>query len=154
MITGVLKLSKKTKPPFLGKRGVISSLNILYFLRVELLSISFFVEVLCLITVSLLAFSVVLRAEELSPVDCCLVVLAGSAFCADLELEAGPELTVSDDDLLLVTVLCPADEFVLALVLPSNGYLLNVLLFHYPIRQTCLLDSSIRSLSSAIAVSC
>lgn len=95
-------------------------MNILYFLRVVLLSISFFVEVLCLITVSFLAFSVLLRAEELSPVDCCLVVLADSAFWPDRELEAGLELTVSDDDLLLVTVLCLAVEFVLALVLPST----------------------------------
>ena len=67
--------------------------------------------------VSFLAFSFARRVEELSPVDCCLVVLAGSAFCETLEPEADPEFTVSEDDLLLVTVLCPTVEFVFALLL-------------------------------------
>jgi hypothetical protein len=76
-----------------------------------------------------LAFSVVLRAEELSPVDFCLVVLAGSVFCEALEPEEDPELTVSDDDLLLVTVLCPADELVLALLLTVVVERFTALLF-------------------------
>ena len=76
-----------------------------------------------------MALSVVLLAEELSPVDCFLVVLAGSAFCEALEPEEDPELTVSDDDLLLVTVLCPAEEFVLALLLTVVVERFTALLF-------------------------
>jgi hypothetical protein len=87
-----------------------------YFLREDLLSDSLLVEVLCFMTVSLWAFSVLLRAEERSPVDRCLDTLAGSALLLDCELEAGLELTVSDD-LLLETVLCPTVEFVFALLL-------------------------------------
>jgi hypothetical protein len=105
-------MSKKT--PFRGKEAMI--LKLLYFLREDLLSDSLLVEVLFFITVSLWTFSVLLRAEERSPVDCCLDALAGSALLLDREPEAGLGLTVSDD-LLLETVLCPAVEFVFALLL-------------------------------------
>jgi len=57
--------------------------KILYFLREDLLSDSLLVEVLCLMTVSLCAFAVLLRAEVRSPVDCCLVDLEDSAFWPD-----------------------------------------------------------------------
>lgn len=57
--------------------------EILYFLREDLLSDSLLVEVLFFTTVSLWAFSVLLRAEELLPVDCCLVDLEDSVFWPD-----------------------------------------------------------------------
>lgn len=91
-------------------------LKILYFLREDVLSESFFVEVLFFTVVSLRLFSLFLRAEELLPVDCCFVDLEDSAFWLDCLPVAGLVLTVSDD-LLLETVLCPAVEFVLALLL-------------------------------------
>jgi len=80
-----------------------------------LLPVLLLLVVLCLIVVSFGALSVLLRVVELLPEDCCLVVLAGSAALVDCEPEEVLELTVSDD-LLLVTVLCPEVEFVLALL--------------------------------------
>lgn len=69
----------------------------------------------CLTVVSFWALSVLLRAVELVPADCCLVVLAGSALRVDCEPVEDFGLTVSDD-LLFVTVLWPAVELVLALL--------------------------------------
>jgi hypothetical protein len=71
---------------------------------------------LCLITDCFWDFSVLLRAAGLSPVDCCLVALDGSALLFDTDPEEGLELTDSDD-LLLETVLRPAFESVFALLL-------------------------------------
>ena len=69
----------------------------------------------CLTVVSFWALSVLLRTVWLSPEDCCLVVLAGSALLVDCEPVEDFVVTVSDD-LLLVTVLWPAVELVLALL--------------------------------------
>jgi len=54
-----------------------------YFLREDVLSDSFFVEVLCFTVVSLCLFSLLLRAEELTPVGCCFVDLGDSTFWLD-----------------------------------------------------------------------
>ena len=69
----------------------------------------------CLTVVSLWVLSVLLLTAWVSLEDCCLVVLAGSALLVDCEPVEDFVVTVSDD-LLLVTVLWPAVELVLALL--------------------------------------
>jgi len=116
--------------------------SILYFLREELLSDSLLLPlllllllllfVLCLITVSFGALSLLLRAEDdEDPVDSDLDEDLEDSTLGDedCDLDSGADFTTVSDDLLFVTVVLAASDPLFALLLTVVVDLLTVLLF-------------------------